>query len=288
MSIRTLATLSVAVLLGLIAVVLVRGYLSRSASQTAVQSGPQTVAVVVAAKPLPRGTILQADMLRVVAYPQDSAPAEAYRDIVAATSGPEQQRILLRSVVENEAILTVDVSGANNRLGLSGVVAPGMRAVSVRSNDVAGVGGFVLPGDRVDVMLTRTINGTEQNKSITQILAENVRVLGVDQSADVEKKEPVVAKSVTVEVTPDQAVAISLGQSVGTVSLSLRHLTDDAPVARKVITEADLSVLDGHGRPGRGGQVRVIRGIDSSAFSFAAGSGLKKSAAAVSTAVGAP
>src|SRR6266550_948000 len=111
------------------------------------------------------------------------------------------------------------------------------------STDVTGVGGFVLPGDRVDVLLTRTVSGgNDANNTVTQVLAENVRVLGVDQSANDEADKPVVSKAITVEVTPDQAHSIALGQSVGTVSLTLRRVADDAPLARKSTAVSDLAV----------------------------------------------
>jgi pilus assembly protein CpaB len=290
MSIRTLATLGVAIFLGVIAVVLVRTYLGNATRTTVAQTGSEapTVSIVVAARPLARGAVLQADALKVVNYPQDAAPVEAFHAIGEVVGGENNQRVALRAMVANEPILAGNVSGAGGRLGLSGVVAPGMRAASLRSGDVAGVGGFVLPGDRVDILLTRT-SGNDQSATVTQILAENVRVLGVDQSDNVEANKPVVAKVVTVEVTPDQAQAISLGQSVGTITLTLRHVADDAPLIRKVTTVSDL----GGGGPRRTGySVRVIRGVESSsnAFSASVGNGLKQAAAAsaMPAAMGAP
>lgn len=291
MSIRTLATLGVAVLLGLTCVVLVRSYLGSATRGSVMQTGAagSTVAIVVAAKPLARGAFLNADALKIVSYPRDAAPIEVFHSIADVVGGANNQRVALRSMVENEPILSGNVSGAGGRLGLSGVVAPGMRAVSLRSSDVAGVGGFVLPGDRIDVLLTRTV-GSDQSGTLTQILAENVRVLGVDQSDNVEANKPVVAKVVTVEVTPDQAQAISLGQSVGSVTLTLRHVADNAPLVRRTTTVADLGGVQrkAAGRPGY--SVRIFRGVQasSSGFASAVSSGLKTAARSASTAVGAP
>ena len=182
-------------------------------------------------------------------------------------------------MVVNEPILPANVSDPGGKGNLSSLVAPGMRAVSLRSNDVVGVGGFVLPGDRVDVLLTRTMTGTNaaSQQSLTQILAENVRVLGVDQSDSDEENKPVVAKAVTVEVTPDQAESISLGESVGTVSLSLRHVADDAPLKQTVLTVSDLGpVGPHHAKGGSGDGVRVIRRVSSSHFNFVVGGALSK------------
>jgi pilus assembly protein CpaB len=114
-----------------------------------------------------------------------------------------------------------------------------MQAIAIRTSDVEGVGGFVLPGDQVDVLLTRSIGGS-QNNSVTQIVAQNVRVMGVDQSDNDEADKPQVAKSITLEVTPAQAQAIALGQSVGNLSLALRHVADAQVLALRGTTVAAL------------------------------------------------
>jgi pilus assembly protein CpaB len=156
-----------------------------------------------------------------------------------------------------------------------------MRAVSVRSNDVAGVAGFVLPGDRVDILLTRP-NG-DQNQPVTQVLAENVRVLAIDQMSDDAANKPAVARAVTVEVTPDQADLISLAQAVGSVSFTLRHVADDTPLAHHAATVADLAIKDRLARTGRRAaptqikpvmpsdevQVRVTRGVETAGYTVA-------------------
>jgi pilus assembly protein CpaB len=289
MSIRTLATLGVAVLLGLIAVVLVRSYLG-NARTTVVQSdnAGKTVPIVVAAAPLARGAVLQPDVLKLVNYPQDAAPVEAFHTVADVIGSDNNQRVALRAMVVNEPILSGNVSGAGGRLGMSGVVAPGMRAVSLRTNDVAGVGGFVLPGDRVDILLTRT-TGTEQSSSVTQILAENVRVLAIDQSDNVEADKPVVAKVVTVEVTPDQAQTVSLAQTVGQVTLTLRHVADDAPLTRKTTTVSDLGGVARRASGRSGSSVRVIRGVESSSsFSASVSTGLKAASSAMPAAMRTP
>jgi pilus assembly protein CpaB len=151
-----------------------------------------------------------------------------------------------------------------------------MRAVSLRSNDVAGVAGFVLPGDRVDILLTRQI----EHGQVTQVLAENVRVLGVDQTDDDQANKPQVAKAVTVEVTPDQAQKISLAQAVGQVSFSLRHSADQLPLTRHATTIADLgfggaaprvthAVARRVAAPPPLAEVRVTRGVDIAGYRLA-------------------
>jgi pilus assembly protein CpaB len=162
-----------------------------------------------------------------------------------------------------------------------------MRAVTLRSTDVTGVGGFVLPGDRVDILLTRSA-GNSGGNTLTQVLAENIRVLGVDQSANDEADKPVVSKAITVEVTPEQASAISLGQSVGTVSLTLRHVADDAPLTHKAMDVGDLGPAPKRAAGPAAPAIRVIRGTEASRFSFGAaapsgGASVEGSAAAFRT-----
>ena len=201
--------------------------------------------VVVAAQPIARGATLQPALLKVANYPQVSVPAGAFTSVAALTGDQGAQRLAMRSLTPGEPILLTEVSGPGGRLNLSSVLDPGMQAVAIRSGDVAGVGGFVLPGDRVDVLLTRAIgqvNGGPVN-TVTQILAENVRVVGIDQSDNDEADKPTVAKAVTIEVTPEQAQTITLGQTVGSVSLSLRHVADAEPLARHATVVAELGFV---------------------------------------------
>jgi pilus assembly protein CpaB len=286
MNLRTIASFAIALFLGLIAVVLVRNYLAGAKGNAG--AGPSAAAgqmgpVVVAAVPIARGATLQPAMLKVVNYPRASLPAGAFQtvDQLSKAGAP---RTAMRSIAPNEPVLVAKLSGAGGKTNLSGTLTPGMRAVSIRSSDVAGVGGFVLPGDRVDVLLTRTAGAGDHPQTLIQALAENALVLAVDQSNDVENDKPVVAKAVTLEVTPDQAQAVTLAQSVGTVSLSLRQVADAAPLARRVTTVADLGGLGraaaparaASAKPGKGAVrpavapdmivVRVTRGVETAGY----------------------
>jgi pilus assembly protein CpaB len=112
-----------------------------------------------------------------------------------------------------------------------------MTAVTVRVNDVGGVGGFVLPGDYVDVFLTRT----ERERSYTDVLLQNVRVLGIDQIADDRTDKPKVAKAVTLELTTEAAQKVVLAASVGSISLSLRGVGSVGRLDARRVTLSDLS-----------------------------------------------
>jgi pilus assembly protein CpaB len=275
MPLRTIASLAIAVFLGLIAVVLVRGVLSsqRGAPVPAGAMAP----VVVASLPLEHGVVLKPEMVKVVSYPKDAVPVGAFQSLDQLFGKNLPARTVERPLALNEPVLNSKLNGPGSKTTLSAAIAPGMRAVSVRSSDVAGVAGFVLPGDRVDILMTRSIGSGDTATSVTQVLAENTLVLGVDQTSDQETDKPVVAKAVTVQVTPEQAQVISLAESVGQISLSLRQIADNGPLGKKATSVADLSPVGVRPAPGkvkakRAGpssvvQVRVVRGVEATPYS---------------------
>jgi pilus assembly protein CpaB len=193
------------------------------------------------------------------------------------TGGKDQQRLALRDLGPDEPVLATRVSAPGGKINMATEITPGMQAIAIRTSDVAGVGGFVLPNDRVDIMMSRSVGGDNKTSlPLTQVIAENIRVLGVDQSDDQEQNKPVVAKAITVEVTPEQAQQITLAQTMGSVSLALRHVDDTAPVTRLVTTAVSFGYfsapkpVDVHGRPvRRGPEVRVTRGTDTTAYQLA-------------------
>jgi pilus assembly protein CpaB len=270
MNIRTIVTLAVAILLGLIAVLLVRSYLGSARPTAATQVAMATKPVVVAAQPIQRGVALQPQLLKVVNYPADAVPADAFPAVAQLTPPASPGRLALRSLAANEPILAASISGPGGKLNLSTVIQPGMRAISLRSGDIAGVAGFVLPGDKVDIFLTRVVGSKEAVTTITQVLAQDVLVLGVDQVASQEQDKPIVARAVTIEVTPDQAQKITLAQSVGAISLSLRHVADDAGLTRMATTSPELGFAPrppgAPPRPRNIVQVRVTRGLETSGY----------------------
>jgi len=280
MSLRTIATLAIAIVLGLVAVVILNGYLG---SQK--KSGPAPVAagagapVVVAAAPIKRGVVLQPSLLKVVNYPAGSVPAGAFSTVAQLTGAKDVQRLALRDLAPDEPVLAVRVTAPGGKLNLAGLLDPGMQAVTLHSTDIQEVSGFVLPGDHVDLLLTRSIGGgnMQQANSVTQILAENMKVLAIDQSDDDETDKPVVAHAITIEVTPEQAQLITLGQSVGAVTLALRHVDDTAPLGKKATVLAQLGFtappplptgVAGGGHPVRpsGPEVRVTRMTDTTVY----------------------
>ena len=118
-------------------------------------------------------------------WPQDALPAGAFGKIADLTAA---KRVVLMPIDVNEAVLAAKITGPGQRATLSAVLADGMKAVTVRVNDVEGVAGFVLPGDHVDVLLTRP---GRKNMAITDVVIENARVLAIDQLADAAHRQAI-------------------------------------------------------------------------------------------------
>lgn len=236
-----LIMLVLAIISGAIAVFLANVWLNtQNQQQVAVAPQPavETSTIVVAAKDLGYGVQLQSETLREIPWPKNSVPDGAFAKISDVLT--EGRRVVLSPISPNEPILKWKISGPGARASLSAVVKEGMRAVAVRVNDVVGVGGFVLPGDRVDLLYTRTNNNSES--ASTDVLIQNVRVLAVDQDADQKKDQPLVAKVVTLEVNALDAQKIALAQTTGSLSLTLRAAGSlDRATAQRVVEDELVS-----------------------------------------------
>jgi pilus assembly protein CpaB len=186
---------------------------------------PNTKTVIVAARPLQFGTALSAEMLVEAQWPAASVPAGAFSSREALL-GPGGQRTVLTAMAKSEPILASKITGPGQRGSLSAVIEDGMKAVTIRVDDVLGVAGFVQPGDRVDVILTRNERAaTASGKPATglaysDVLLQNVRVLAIDQIAE-RAGQPKPAKAVTIEVTAEGAGKVTLGMEAGRLSLAL-------------------------------------------------------------------
>jgi len=244
----TIVMIGVAVLFGLFAVFLAQSWLNGQAEMRlrnleAQKKPAATQTIVVATKPLRFGNELSSSSLREIAWPEESIPAGAFRriaDIVDAGG----RRVVLSAIESNEPVLSTKITGPGQRATLSATLQDGMRAVTIRVNDVEGVAGFVLPGDRVDVALTRQKDSNGNNHSSSDVVLQNTRVLAIDQIADDRNDKPAVVKAVTLEVDTAGAQKLSLAASVGTLSLMLRRAGESTVEATRVITLSDLAAGD--------------------------------------------
>jgi pilus assembly protein CpaB len=236
-----------AVVFGLLAVFLAQSWLNSQAEMRMRNLEAQnqrkplaTQTIVVAAKPLRFGTELSSVSLREIAWPQDAVPAGAFATI-ADLLNSNGRRVVLTAIEANEPILASKITGPGQRATLSAALQDGMKAVTIRVNDVEGVAGFVLPGDRVDVALTRQKDSNGKDKSSTDVVLQNVRVLAIDQTADERNDKPSVARAVTLEVDTASAQKLALSASIGNLSLILRKAGDAAADATRPITLSDLT-----------------------------------------------
>ncbi len=237
----TIVMIAFAVVFGLIAVFVAQSWLNNQAEMRmrnleANKKPLVTNTIVVASQPLQFGVELNASMLREVPWPQDAVPAGAFSRISELVGSGK--RVVLSPMEANEPVLALKVTGPGQRATLSALVGDGMKAVTIRVNDVEGVGGFVLPGDRVDVVLTRQL---DKGAATTEVVLQNARVLAVDQSADERTAKPAVAKAVTLEVDMVGAQKVWLAASVGSLSLLLRKAGEVTAERTRKVTLGDLS-----------------------------------------------
>lgn len=190
--------------------------------------------IVVASAPLRFGMQLDRAQLSEIPWPQDNLPEGAFSSIDELFA--DGSRVVLSPIETSEPVLLAKLSGANGRATLSNLLAPGMRAVTIKTDEIAGVGGFITPGDRVDIVLTRDAGAIEEVSTnaagaagstiTTEVVVENAKVLTAGQGADERQTSPQVVGSVTVEVSVDGAKKIALARNVGSLSLSLRSAAD--------------------------------------------------------------
>jgi pilus assembly protein CpaB len=238
---NTIVMVGIAVVFGLLAVFVAQGWLNYQAelSRKVVQPKAKPVAtrtIVIAAGPMRFGAHVSAESLKEVTWPDEALPAGTFGSIAEVMSGGK--RIVLASFEKNEPILRSKITGPGQKATLSAVIQDGMRAVTVRVNDVEGVGGFVLPGDHVDVLLTRQ---QERANGTNDVVIQNARVLAVDQLADDAADRPTVVKAVTLEVDTVAAQKIALASSLGNLSLMLRRAGEQVMDATRRVTTSDLS-----------------------------------------------
>ncbi len=178
--------------------------------------------VVVATRELKFGETIEEDALKLVDWPKDAFPEGAFAAVSDVTL--DGNRRVITGIQPGEPVLAVKITGENGRAGLAGIIADGMRAVTIPVNTVNGVGGFVQPGDRVDLVLTK--EDDDSGETSAKIMMENVKVLSVDQDAGARKETARVAKSVTLETDTRGAKRIALALNEGRISLLLRSAGD--------------------------------------------------------------
>ncbi|MCB9997502.1 MAG: Flp pilus assembly protein CpaB [Methylobacteriaceae bacterium] len=193
--------------------------------------------IVVAAKALPVGVELNRDALREIPWPAEDQLQGSFTTIAKLLEGKDK-RNTLATFQANEPILARKITGPGQRPTLAASIEPGFKALTIRVDDVVGVAGFITPGDRVDVLLSRRM---KESEAVADVVAQDVKVLGIDQTVDEEASKPKVARSVTVEVGTQDAQRLVVAQSVGALTLVLRRAGAAQIESSRRVTTSDLS-----------------------------------------------
>ena len=273
---RLKIALVVAVFFGLIAAYGIYNFL-RQQRETAESLRQETQNIVVAATDIPAGTTINDEMIKkgmvkAVQWPKASMPTGSF-------SSPEQVigKTNRAKILANDPITEARLAGEG--AGLTTRLEAGKRAMALRVDEIIGVSGFIVPDDRVDVIVTTTPPGSQnQDDKLSKIVLQNKRVLSVAQNIEQKDGKPQVARSITVEVTPEESEKLSLASQEGQIVLALRGTGDDTDAKTAGSNKRDLlavavPVRKGGSRPVVAQardkyQVEVLHGSDRKVVEF--------------------
>ena len=190
--------------------------------------------VVAAALEIPYGTKVESRHIKLLELPKGTAPSGAYRSM------EDVQGMVAKMPIESgEVLLGSRFVEHDQGSTLAALVENNMRAVTVRVNDVIGVAGFLLPGNRVDVIAVR--GGRGNTRASSETVLHNIKVLAVDQTTATEENDPVIVRAVTLELTPPQALVLTKAKAEGTIQLTLRNPVDDQIQVAQVAKPAPIA-----------------------------------------------
>ncbi|KRS16523.1 Flp pilus assembly protein CpaB [Roseovarius indicus] len=223
------------------AVYMAKSYIQRYQAELAHERanrdpGIDTIEVYVAATPLKYGQELNLEDVRLTPFPAMSLPEGVFETQEALfPRGEGVPRTVLRSIEANEAILAVKVTAPGEEAGITSQLERGMRAFAINVDVSSGVSGFLRPGDRVDIYWTGQAANTSGAqlegrgaKDVTKLIETNVKLIAVDQEANADTNEAIIARTVTVSARPQQVASLAQAQSTGQLSLSLVGAEDDS------------------------------------------------------------
>jgi pilus assembly protein CpaB len=215
-------------------------------------AAPNTQLVVTAAIGIPFATKVEGRHIKLTEVPEGVLPAGAFTDLEQV-----EGQVSTTSIARGEILVAERFAAHSRGSTLAALVAPNMRAVTVRVDDVIGVGGFLLPGNTVDVLAARK---DRNQRATTETILTNIKVLAVDQTAATEENEPVIVRAVTLEMTPKEAEKVVKARTEGSIQLTLRNPEEEdvipEPVKKRVVrarapTQAPVD-----------SSVEIIRGTD--------------------------
>jgi len=221
---RIMVVVGIALLLAVLASVGAYKFLSGQ-SRMAAQARLQTVGIVVAVVDIPLGSTINPNQVMVSAWPKDNYPKDAIADPKIAVG-----RVALRDFFRGEPVIESKLVPLNKPTGLLSLKVPaGMRAFSIKVNEVVGVGGFIVPDSRVDVLVTTSPSQNSQEK-IAKIVLEDIRVLAAGQVIEQKENKPVTVNTVTLALLPEEAEKLALAGNDGIIQLVMRNFADNVLV----------------------------------------------------------
>ena len=253
MNVKKIALLFGALVIAVVTAVMAKNmFTGAGTEQAAAASVPMGPMVLVARKALPVGTIVDAESLTYQPWPKELIQSAYYTE-----GAPDSDMTKLLGTVVRHAVTAGQplthgaLVGPNDRGFLAAALGPGMRAVTVPVNTSTGVAGFVFPGDRVDMVLTQQVEGGGEGEplKVSETIVRNIRVLATDQRIDSKgedgKTEVKTFQTVTLEVTPRMAEKVSVAQSMGTLSLSLRSIADNTAELERAVASGEVRLPPG-------------------------------------------
>jgi pilus assembly protein CpaB len=231
---RTILVVVVAAFLALVASMGTYRFLSEK-GRMAEEARLQTVGVVVAVEDIPVGSTIKPGQVSLTAWPKDQYPKDVLTDVTTVPG-----RIARRDFMRGEPIVETKLLSTDKNIGMLSLRIPtGMRAFTVQVNEVVGVGGFLMPDARVDVVMT-TVSSGQSGERFSKIILENIRVLAIGQTIDQKESKPVTVNTVTLAVTPEDAEKLALASNDGKIHLVLRNFADSEKVVTKGISRDRL------------------------------------------------
>jgi pilus assembly protein CpaB len=232
---RIMVVVGIALLLAVLASVGAYKFLSGQ-SRVAERARLQTVGIVVAVVDIPLGSTINPNQVAVSAWPKDSYPKDALSDTKIAVG-----RVALRDFLRGEPVVESKLVPLGKSSGLLSLKVPaGMRAFSVKVNEVVGVGGFIVPETRVDVVVTTSPSGKAQQEKISKIVLEDIRVLAAGQVIEQKENKPVTVNTVTLALLPEEAEKLALASNDGIIQLVMRNFTDNVLVPTSGVDKGRL------------------------------------------------
>ncbi len=230
------------------AIYMVQGYFQQQNAALAEQRAAMaqavpTVDVFAVNRVMEHGEVITPEDIVVIRYAEPFLPEGVFRtEEELFSDGPEELRVVTRQMEANEPILAAKVTEPGEVGGITALLTSGMRAFTIKVDVQSGVSGFLNPGDRVDVYWTGRVadDGDGGRGDVTKLIQARIEIVAIDQTSESGRIGATIARTITVQVTPDQVAALAQAQATGNLSLSLVGRGDDTVTAAIEINQAQL------------------------------------------------